>query len=221
MTLRILVAEDHYLVREGIRNVLDEEDDLEVVTTVGTATELEAVAARIRPDVLVTDIRMPPGNQMDGIDSALRIRSLRPDTGIVVLSQYADPRYAMALLADGTAGIAYLLKERVGDPDHLVAAVRTVAAGGSVIDSDVVGAMVAARQHAPGPLAKLTPRERDVLRLMAAGNTNVAIADQLHLSESAVEKHSGSIFAKLGLPPEPTVHRRVAAVLTYLDARGR
>jgi DNA-binding NarL/FixJ family response regulator len=219
--LRVVVADDHYLVREGVRRILDEEPDIEVVATVSTATELEAVAARTRPDVVVTDIRMPPDPQLAGITAALRIRDARPATGIVVLSQYSDPRYAMSLLADGTTGTAYLLKERVGDPDQLVGAVRTVAEGGSVIDPEVVGALVAKSSHRDvSSLRHLTERERDVLQLMAEGRTNAGIATRLHLSESSVEKHSGSIFAKLGLAAEGDVHRRVAAVLAYLDGRS-
>ena len=217
-TLRIVIAEDHYLVREGVRKALGEEPDLEVVAAVSSATELDAAAAGLQPDVVITDIRMPPGNQMDGIESALRARSRQPGLGIVVLSQYADPRYAVSLMADGTAGIAYLLKERVGDPDHLAAAVRAVAGGGSVIDPDVVGAMVAStHQREAGPLSRLTQREREVLQLMAEGRTNVGIADRLYISESSVEKHTKSIFAKFGLAAEPMVHRRVAAVIAYLD----
>ena len=216
--LRVLIAEDHYLVREGVRRALDEEPDLEVVGAVETAAELEAAARDLAPDVIVTDIRMPPDNQMDGITAALRIRAAQPGLGVVVLSQHADPPYTMALLADGTDGIAYLLKERVGDPDQLAGAVRTVAASGSVIDPDVVAAMVASAGHrVREPLVELTERERDVLKLMAEGRTNVGIAQQLYISGSSVEKHSKSIFAKLGLAAEPTVHRRVAAVLAYLD----
>jgi DNA-binding NarL/FixJ family response regulator len=219
--LRVVVAEDHYLVREGVRRILDEEQDLSVVATVGSATELEVAAARTEPDVVVTDVRMPPDTHLAGISAALRIRAARPGVGIVVLSQYSDPRYAMSLLADGAAGTAYLLKERVGDPDSLVHAVHTVAAGGSVIDPDVVEALVARTAHrGPSPLERLTPRERDVLQLMAEGRTNSGIGARLHLSESSVEKHSGSIFAKLGLTAEGDTHRRVAAVLAYLDGRG-
>ena len=219
--LRIVIAEDHYLVREGVRRILDEESGIEVVAPVSTATELEAVASRTRPDVVVTDIRMPPDPHLAGIAAALRIRDARPGTGIVVLSQYSDPRYAMSLLANGTAGTAYLLKERVGDPDQLIGAVRTVADGGSVIDPEVVGALVAKSSHRDvSPLGHLTARERDVLQLMAEGRTNAGIASRLHVSESSVEKHSGSIFAKLGLAAEGDVHRRVAAVLAYQDGRS-
>lgn len=218
MTLTVLVADDHYLVREGLRRALEEEPDVEVVATVGTADELEAVAAQTRPDVVVTDIRMPPHNQMDGITAALRVRSTQPGIGIVVISQHSDPHYAMALLAEGTAGVAYLLKERVGDPDQLIAAVRTVASGGSAVDAEVIASMLQGNDStASGPLATLTAKERDVLQLMAEGRTNAGIAEALFISESSVEKHSRSIFAKLGLSEESRVHRRVAAVLAYLD----
>ncbi len=218
--LRAIVAEDHYLVREGVRRILEEEPDIEIVATVGSATELEAAARRLAPDVVVTDVRMPPDTPLAGITTALDVRRAQPDLGIVVLSQHSDPRYAMSLFADGTAGKAYLLKERVGDPDQLVGAVRTVADGGSVVDPDVVAALVArSANRDTHPLHRLTPRERDVLHLMAEGRTNAGISARLHLSESSVEKHSSSIFAKLGLASEGDVHRRVAAVLTYLDGR--
>lgn len=220
--LRVVVAEDHYLVREGVRRALEESDGLEVVATVSTADELEAVVDRDQVDVVVTDIRMPPDHHIEGIDAALRIRTRRPDVGIVVLSQYADAEYALALLRDGTDGLAYLLKERVGDPDQLIAAVHAVAEGGSVIDPDVVAALVGrnAQQSASG-LQALTPRELDVLGEMAQGHTNAGIAERLHLSESSIEKYATSIFSKLGLGAEPSVHRRVAAVLTYLHRSGQ
>ena len=218
MSLSVVVAEDHYLVREGVRRALEEDGDISVVATASTADELESAAVRLRPDVVVTDIRMPPRHQMDGIEAALRVRVTQPGLGIVVLSQHADPEYTMALLADGTAGVAYLLKERVGDPDQLVRAVRTVADGGSMIDAAVVGAMVAGREgRSGGQLSQLTDRERDVLQHMAEGMTNNGIAQTLFISESSVEKHSKSIFAKLGLSVEHNLHRRVTAVLAYLD----
>jgi DNA-binding NarL/FixJ family response regulator len=165
---------------------------------------------------------MPPGHRTEGIDAAHRLRERDPGLGVVVLSQYADATYAFELLRDGTAGLAYLLKERVGDPEELVAAVRAVAAGGSVIDPDVVAALVA-RNSRPetSRLTHLTERERDVLGQMAQGRTNAAIAGALHLSESSIEKYATSIFAKLGLTDEPQVHRRVAAVLAFLNEAGR
>jgi len=220
--LRIVIAEDHYLVREGIRRAFDESEPIEVVATVSTADELVAVVDRAAPDVVITDIRMPPDHQTEGIDAAHRIRSTHPDIGIVVLSQYADATYAMELFRDGTDGLAYLLKERIGEPDQLLEAVETVAGGGSVIDPDVVSKLVA--QSSPASesnLHTLTERELDVLHQMAQGRTNAGIAAQLHLSESSIEKYGTSIFAKLGLTDEPQVHRRVAAVLTYLHQAGQ
>jgi DNA-binding NarL/FixJ family response regulator len=215
--LRVAIAEDHYLVREGTRRILEDSGEIEVVAAVGSPAELEDAVRRLRPQVVVTDIRMPPTHRTEGIDAAHRIRAADPGIGFVVLSQYADATYAFELLRDGTGGLAYLLKERVGDPTQLVAAVREVAGGGSVIDPDVVSSLVelnAARRTSR--VAELTEREREVLEQMARGRTNAAIAAQLHLSESSIEKYATSIFAKLGLSDEPDVHRRVAAVLTYL-----
>lgn len=220
--LTVVVAEDHYLVRAGICRALEEDESVEVVCSVGDALELEEAVARLLPDVVVTDIRMPPDGQLAGITAARAIRARHPGTGIVVLSQYADPRYTMALLADGNDGIGYLLKERVGDPRQLSDAVRVVAQGGSVIDAAVVGALVtrASRQPAES-LRDLTDREMDVLRLMAEGATNAGIAESIHVSESSVEKYTRSMFLKLGLAPESNVNRRVAAVLRYLDVNSR
>jgi DNA-binding NarL/FixJ family response regulator len=220
--LRVVIAEDHYLVREGTRRTLEDADDIEVVAVVGTATELEDVVPLAEPDVIVTDIRMPPGHQTDGIDAALRIRASNQQVGVVVLSQYADATYALELLSDGTEGLAYLLKERVGNPAQLIDAVRQVANGGSVIDRDVVAALVEQNtSRSPSRLQQLTERELEVLEQMAQGRTNAGIAEQLHLSESSIEKYSTSIFLKLGLTDEPQVHRRVAAVLTLLHDEGR
>ena len=220
--LRVVIAEDHYLVREGTRRTLEDADDIEVVAVVGTATELEDVVPRAKPDVIVTDIRMPPGHQTDGIDAALRIRASNQHVGVVVLSQYADATYALELLSDGTEGLAYLLKERVGNPAQLIDAVRQVANGGSVIDPDVVAALVEQNTNrSPSRLQQLTERELEVLEQMAQGRTNAGIAEHLNLSESSIEKYSTSIFLKLGLTDEPEVHRRVAAVLTLLHDEGR
>ena len=220
--LRVVIAEDHYLVREGTRRTLEDADDIEVVAVVGTATELEDVVPLAKPDVIVTDIRMPPGHQTDGIDAALRIRASNQHVGVVVLSQYADATYALELLSEGTEGLAYLLKERVGNPAQLIDAVRQVANGGSVIDRDVVAALVEQNTNrSPSRLQQLTERELEVLEQMAQGRTNAGIAEQLHLSESSIEKYSTSIFLKLGLTDESQVHRRVAAVLTLLHDEGR
>lgn len=221
-TLRVVIAEDHYLVREGTRRALEDAGDIEVVETVETAVELEAAVPRVEPDVIVTDIRMPPGHHTEGIDAALRIRASRPHIGVVVLSQYVDATYAVELLSNGTRGLAYLLKERVGKPARLISAVREVANGGSVIDPDVVAALVAQNtQRSTSRLKDLTERELEVLQQMAQGRTNAGIAERLNLSESSVEKYSTSIFLKLGLTDEPQVHRRVAAVLMFMHEQGR
>ncbi len=214
----VVIAEDHYLVRAGIRRALEEADDIDIVGTASDATELIALVLAAEPDVVVTDIRMPPGNHTDGIDAALALRAERPDLGVVVISQYVDATYTMELLRDGTEGIAYLLKERIGDPDQLIDAVRTVAAGGSVIDSNVVATLVERTSRAAdSPLAQLTERELDILRGMAQGKTNAGIADTLHLSQSSVEKYTTTIFHKLGFHNDDTqTHKRVTAVLTLL-----
>lgn len=221
-SLRVVLAEDHYLVREGTRRALDRTDGIEVVAAVSTAVELEPIVDRELPDVVVTDIRMPPSHHTEGLDAARRIRARHPGIGVVVLSQYAAAPYAMELLRDGTEGRAYLLKEKVGSPGELAAAVRAVAAGGSWIDPDVVAAMVAqTTMRANSPLRTLTDRELQVVEQMAQGRTNAAIADRLGLSTSSIEKYSTSLFAKLGLRDEPHVHRRVAAVLTLLHEQGQ
>ena len=222
LPLRVVVAEDHYLVREGIRLALEETGAVTVVATVGSAQELDLVVDREHPDAVVTDIRMPPEHRTEGIEAAHRIRAAHPGVGVVVLSQYADATYAMDLLRDGTDGLAYLLKERVAEPAHLLSAVREVVEGGSTIDPAVVAAMVEHGRHRENsPLHSLTDRERDVLAQMAQGRSNAGIAEALHLSVSSVEKYSTSVFAKLGLADEPLVHRRVAAVLAFLHTQGR
>lgn len=220
--LEVLVAEDNFVVREGLRRLLDDGDDVEVVDAVPTATELLAAVRRLDPDVVVTDIRMPPGNGTDGIAAALRIRTETPRIGIVVLSQHADASYAHALFANGTAGLAYLLKERVGHREDLVRAMQSVHEGGSVIDPQIVDALVDARRHAQdSPLRRLSARELDVLRVMAEGLTNRAIAERLFVSESAVSKHVGAIFHKLDLVEDAGIDRRVSAALAYVSAQGR
>jgi DNA-binding NarL/FixJ family response regulator len=218
--MRVVIAEDNYLVREGTRRLLEDSGEVQVVAAVGNADELLDAVDRLLPHAVLTDIRMPPGHDMEGIDAAHRIRKRHPAVGVVVLSQHADAAYAFQLLKDGTAGLAYLLKERVGDLDELLRALRETIAGRSVIDPVVVEALLALRgRQAHSPLADLTPREADVLREMAQGKTNAAVAASLSVSESAVEKYANAIFSKLGLTEEPQVHRRVAAVITFLRVK--
>ena len=220
--IRVVVAEDHYLVREGVRRALELAGDIELVAAVSTAEELVHVVAREQPDAVVTDIRMPPTHSTEGIDAALAIRDAHPALGIVVLSQHNDPEYAMALFREGNRGMAYLLKQRVGEPAELARAVREVVGGGSVVDPQVVqGLVTRTSRRDESPVARLSERERDVLALMAEGRTNASIATTLHLSQSSIERYSTSIFAKLDLAEEPELHRRVTAVLAFLDAQGR
>jgi DNA-binding NarL/FixJ family response regulator len=220
--LRVVIAEDNYLVREGTRRLLEDSEAVEVAASVGTAEELIDAVERFEPDAVLTDIRMPPGHHMEGIEAAHAIRDRHPNVGVVVLSQYANESYAFELLRNGTSGLAYLLKERIGDLEELLRALRQVASGQSAIDPKVVEALVARRTRlAESPVARLTPREVDVLQEMAQGKANPAIAESLSLSESAVEKHVSSIFAKLGLSEERHLHRRVAAVLAFLKDAGR
>jgi len=217
MPIRLVIADDHLLVREGVRRLLETDPDIEVAAVCGDLDSLLAAVAAEHPDVVVTDIRMPPDNTDEGIQAAERLRTTDPDVGVVVLSQYATPGYALALLEGGSAGRSYLLKERVQDPGELVAAIRAVASGGSVIDPKVVEALVA--EDARGeqsPIRRLTARERDVLREMAAGKSNAAIGESLFLAERSVEKVIHSIFLKLGLTWEPSVNKRVKAVILYL-----
>jgi DNA-binding NarL/FixJ family response regulator len=215
--IKVVLAEDSYLVREGVRRLLEHEPDIDLVAVCEDYDSLLEAIADAEPDVLLTDIRMPPTGTDEGVRAAERLRQLRPTAGVVLLSQYADPAYALAFLEGGTEGRAYLLKERVSDLDQLLAAIREVARGGSVIDPKVVEALVAGRaRSAESPLARLTPREREVLALLAEGRSNAAVAEGLVLSERAVEKHINSIFAKLGLPEARDAHRRVKAVLLFL-----
>src|SRR5262245_2997935 len=217
MLIRVVLAEDQYLVREGLRRLLETRKDLEVASVCSDLESLLATVEAEQPDVVVTDIRMPPGNTDEGIQAATRLRDTNPEVGVVVLSQYAIPRYVLALLEGGSERRAYLLKERVDDLDQLVAAIHAVAAGGSVFDPKVVEALVAENARSEeSPLNELTPRERDVLREMAEGKNNAAIARALVLSERSVEKVIHSIFLKLGLRWETEVHKRVKAVVFYL-----
>lgn len=220
--VRIVIAEDNYLVREGTRRLLEASGQVKVLAAVGSAGELLDAVDRVQPDAVLSDIRMPPSHHMEGIEAAHAIRASSPNVGVVVLSQYAAASYARELFRHGAAGLAYLLKDRIGDYEQLVHALREVVAGRSVVDPEVVDRLVTGRaQAAASPVSRLTPRELDVLRAMAGGRTNGAIASDLHLSDSAVEKHINTIFAKLDLPPEGTLHRRVAAVVTYLQDTGR
>lgn len=215
--LRVLVAEDAYLTREGTCRLLAERDEVEVVGTATDLPEVLAEARRLRPDVVLMDIKMPPGYSTEGIEAAHAIKAERPETGIVVLSQHDDEEYVWALLEGGVAGYGYLHKIRVGDVDQLVRAMVEVAAGGSVLDPRIVETLLARRGRKPGSrLAALAPGEHDVLRLMAEGGSNQAIADALHVSLGTVEKRIAAVFAKLGLRYERELNRRVAAVLIYL-----
>jgi DNA-binding NarL/FixJ family response regulator len=219
--LRLVLAEDHLLIREGVQRLLDAQPDIELVAVCGDLDTLLATVDSEVPDVVVTDIRMPPGDEDEGIQAAERLRETHPEIGVVVLSQYATPTYVLALLEGGSARRAYLLKERVKDAAQLVEAIQAVAEGGSVIDPTVVDALVASNSRAEeSPLNELTPRERDVLREMAEGKTNAAIAETLVLTERSVEKVIHSIFLKLGLTWETTVHKRVKAVILYLAEQG-
>jgi DNA-binding NarL/FixJ family response regulator len=217
VTLRAVVADDNLLVREGVRALLCDQDDITVVGMAADHDELLKAVADTAPDVVVTDICMPPTNTDEGIRAAIAIRQSHPTTGVVVLSQYDEPSHAIALLQDGVAGRAYLLKERVAQPGQLADAVRAVATGGSVIDPRIVETMLTAHSRPDSsPLRHLTGREREVLAEMATGASNTRIAERLSVTVRAVERHINSIFAKLGLTEEGEVHRRVRAVLLYL-----
>jgi DNA-binding NarL/FixJ family response regulator len=217
VTIRVVLADDHYLVREGVRRLLEAEPEIEVAATCGDLPTLLATVDREKPDVVLTDIRMPPGGVDEGIQAAERLRTTHPEIGVLVLSQYGEPGYAVALLEGGTSRRGYLLKERVDDLGQLVGAIRTVAGGGSMIDPKVVEGLVAEKARAEeSPLSQLTPRELDVLREMAEGKNNAAIAASLFLTERSVEKVIHSIFQKLGLSWEPSIHKRVKAVILYL-----
>ena len=221
MTIRVVLAEDHYLVREGLRRLLEVDPEIEVVAACDDLDSLLSAVEAEHPDVVITDIRMPPTRVDEGIQAAERLRTTHPDVGVVVLSQYSEPRYALALLDAGTDGRAYLLKERIEDLSQLVAAIRAVAAGGSVIDPKVVEGLVVEKARVEASaIHGLTKRERDVLREMAEGKNNAAIAEALFLTERSVENVIHSIFLKLGIAWEPSVNRRVKAVLVYLADSG-
>lgn len=214
--LRVIVGEDQPFVREGIVRVLDD-GDFDVVGTASDAHDLIRLADAYRPDVVVADIQMPPEHSDDGLRAALAIHAAHPGVGVLVLSQFLEDAYALALVADGAQGVGYLLKEKVGDLRMFTDAVRRVAEGGSVLDPDVVARLVG-RKRAAGPLDSLTRREAEVLALMAEGRSNASIAQELVVTVAAIERHVTSIFDKLGLHASPEAHRRVLAVLKYLQA---
>jgi DNA-binding NarL/FixJ family response regulator len=214
MAVRVVVGEDEPLVREGIVRVL-EDAGFEVVGVAGDAPDLVRKTNAHKPDVVVTDIQMPPERTDDGLRAARQIRRDRPETGVVVLSQFLEDRYAVELVGDSAAGVGYLLKERVGDLALFAESVRRVANGGSALDPDVVQRMVG-RRRTTSAVEQLTPREREVMSLMAEGRSNGGIAAELVVTVAAVERHITNIFDKLGLRPAPEDHRRVLAVLEYL-----
>jgi DNA-binding NarL/FixJ family response regulator len=221
VAIRLVMAEDNVLVREGARTLIALEDDLDLVGVSEDLDGLLELVEREQPDVVLTDIRMPPTGSDEGVRAAKQLRHTHPHVGVVVLSHYLEPAYALAVFAEGASGRGYLLKERVSHMGQLASAIREVARGGSVIDPKVVDALMAARLAGRSPLASLTPRERETLAEMAQGKTNAAIGEALVLSDRAVEKHINAVFTKLGLGPEADGHRRVKAVLLYLADSGR
>ena len=220
MALRVVVAEDVLIVREGVLRMLGFQDDIEVVAAVDDLPQLLAAVDEHQPDVVLTDIRMPPTGTDEGIQAALTLRDTHPELGVVVLSQHIDATWALDLFARGSERRAYLLKERVSEPGQLVAAIREVAGGGSVVDPKVVESLLGSRNRKRSALDDLTQREREVLGEIAQGKSNAAVARSLYLSVRAVEKHINSLFSKLGLTEEQDVHRRVKAVLLYLSDGG-
>jgi len=217
VTLSLVLAEDSFIVREGVRMLLEQAGGYDLVALCENYDELMAAVETHQPDVVITDIRMPPSRTDEGIRAAREIRRLHPSTGVIVLSQYVEPNYALNLFAEGSAGLAYLLKERLGDIDKLLGAIEQVRNGQSVIDPQVVDVLVQARTaHKQSKLHRLTERELEVLAEVAKGMSNAGIGETLYLSERAVEKHINSIFTKLDLPPEAETNRRVRAVLIYL-----
>jgi DNA-binding NarL/FixJ family response regulator len=214
--VRVVVADDSVLLREGIVRLL-EESGFDVVAQAGDAEDLVRKVSAHKPDVAIVDIRMPPTNTDDGLRAALEIRGKLPGTGVLVLSQYVEEGYALDLVGDSAGGVGYLLKDRVADVERFIDSVRRVGEGGSALDPEVVSQLLG-RSRRDDPLDALTPRERQVMELMAEGRSNNAIAEQLVITDRAVEKHVTSIFVKLDLPPAAEDHRRVLAVLTYLRA---
>jgi DNA-binding NarL/FixJ family response regulator len=214
VTTRVVIGEDDVLMREGIARILGEAG-YEVVAQAGDADDLLRKALAHHADVAIVDVKMPPDRSDDGLRAAIELRRQRPDARVLVLSQYCEEGYAVDLIGDRAEGVGYLLKERVGDVDAFIDAVGRVASGGSALDPEVVSRMLGRRSQ-QSPLGQLTPREREVLAAMAEGKSNMGIAEELFVTEAAVEKHVTSIFQKLGLGPTVTEHRRVLAVLTYV-----
>lgn len=213
--MRVLVAEDSVLLREGLVRLLAAEEDVEVVAEVGDAEALRRRVRVERPDVCIVDVRMPPDNEADGLVAAVELRSEFPQMGILILSQYVEPHYALELLQESPDGVGYLLKERISDRSQFLEGLRAVASGGTAIDPSVVSQLLG-RPRRDDPLTRLTEREREVLAAMAEGKTNTAIAGSLFMSQKTVESHVGSIFTKLGLQSDSETNRRVLAVLTWL-----
>ncbi|WP_036434918.1 response regulator transcription factor [Mycobacterium sp. URHB0044] len=214
--MRLVVAEDSVILRDGLAQLLVERDH-DVVAKVGNADDLLDAVDAHRPDVAIIDIRMPPTFTDEGLVAAVRLRHTHPDVGVLVFSQWIEKRYAAELLAGRPSGVGYLLKDRVADIHEFIDALNRVAAGGTALDPEVVRQLMGSQRGA-NTLDRLTPREREVLALMAAGHSNSALASQLSVTERAVEKHVSSIFAKLELPPSQAHHRRVLAVVTYLNS---
>ena len=219
--IRVVVAEDSYVIREFLAATLSAAADIELVAVCTNGKELRTAIDTWDPEVVLTDIRMPPSGAEEGVRIASGLRDTHPDIGVVVLSQYAEPAYALTLLEHGSGGRAYLLKERIRDKEQLLDAIKAVARGGSVIDPMIVDVLIEARSRAAkSQLAELTPRERELLAEIAAGKSNSAIADSLVLTKRAVEKHINAIFSKLNLPETQDVSRRVKATLIYLSEEG-
>jgi len=218
--IRVVLADDSFLAREGLTHVLGSIDDVHLVAACADLEELRATVEELEPDVVLTDIRMPPTNTDEGIRYAGELRNSRPEVGVVVLSQHAEPAYAMSLFENGSSQRAYLLKERVKDRDELGRALREVVAGRSFVDSRIVDQLVSNQRSDPG-IESLTPREREILALIAEGRSNTSIAESLEITKRAVERHINGIFAKLDLPGDGDVNRRVKATLLYLLGEGR
>ncbi len=216
-TVRMVLAEDNLLVREGLVALLGREPSIDVVAVATDLPELIAAVDEVSPDLVLTDIRMPPSHSDEGVQAATELRLTHPDVGVLVVSQFVEPAYALAVLDQGSRGRGYALKDRVDDLDYLLRAIEAVRSGGSFIDQDVIDVLISARSRVMGsPIANLTERELEVLAEIAHGRTNAGVATELAISEHAVEKHTGAIFAKLGLTGEVQVNRRVKAVLLYL-----